>query len=252
MPNASSLRQIVKVASPLDLAERAAQSLARIVDEAVAARGAAFIALSGGSTPKAIYARLCQSDYLQSMPWSKIHFFVSDERCVSLESDESNYGNADRLLFSKLINKPELHPPGNQEANPAGSALDYESEVSSIVPSDGTGVPRFDLIFLGMGPDGHTASLFPGTAALAEKERLVVENFVPKVNANRITFTYRLLNAARNVVFVVGGQDKAAVVKEILQDGSVQFPSALVDPLEGNLVWMLDSAAAANLSDAIR
>lgn len=250
MPESGVIKkEVVKVGSNLDLAESAARAFAKIVQESVSTRGVCYVALSGGSTPKLIYNKLVQPEY-STLPWGKIHFFVSDERCVELSSDESNYGNAERLLFSKVDVCAEfLHPPHGQESDPARAAAEYEQEVCRVVNQKNDDVPCFDLIFLGMGPDGHTASLFPGTAALEEQSRLVVENFVPKVNANRITFSFKLLDAARNVIFVVGGKDKAPVIKEIIGEGSTVYPSARVAPTSGNLVWMIDADAASLLNN---
>ena len=241
-------RQMLKAASLNELAESAARVFAEVTTEAIKARGIAYVALSGGSTPKSIYAKLSRQEYCQSIQWDHIHFFVSDERCVALSSEDSNYGNAERLLFDKVpVSHDVLHPLANPELDAAAAALNYEKTILETVPRGSDGVPRFDLIFLGMGPDGHTASLFPGTRALGETARLVVDNFVPKVNANRITFTFSLLNAAANVVFVVAGQDKAGVVGEILGSNSTAYPSGRVRPLHGNLIWMLDEASAARL-----
>lgn len=241
-------RQILTVGSTSDLADAAARLFRDLAVQRVAASGAFFVALSGGSTPKAIYNRLVQADLLAEVPWDKIHFFVSDERCVPVSSDESNYGNAERLLLSKVGAKStNLHPIVAPDGDPAVAASAYEKLVREIVPPGSDGFPRFDLIFLGMGPDGHTASLFPQTRAIGERERAVVENFVPKVNANRITFTFPLLNSAANVVFVVGGKDKAPVLVEILGENSVAYPSGNVMPTDGELVWILDAAAASEL-----
>lgn len=241
-------RQIVPVATKADLAETAARLFVELANASIASKGTFYVALSGGSTPKAIYNRLAEPDLIAAVPWDKIHFFVSDERCVPTSSDESNYGNAERLLLSKVkVNSANLHPIIAAEGDAAVAAVAYEKLVKEIVPQGPDGFPRFDLIFLGMGPDGHTASLFPQTHAIGERERAVVENFVPKVNANRITFTFPLLNSAANVVFVVGGEDKAPVLVEILGENSVAYPSGNVMPTDGKLVWILDAAAASKL-----
>ncbi len=250
MPESGLMKpEVVRAGSASELADSVASSFAEIITQAVENRGVASVALSGGSTPKAIYNRLVREDYLNSLPWDKINFFVSDERCVPLSSEESNFGNAQRLLLSKIKATPWcLHFPSGQETDAVRAAQAYEKVIIDTVTGGSDAVPRFDLIFLGMGPDGHTASLFPGTKALDESKRLVIENFVPHLDANRITFTYRLLNAARNVIFVVAGEDKSAVVKEILEGSGEKYPAARVTPKEGINTWMLDAAAASKLT----
>jgi 6-phosphogluconolactonase len=250
MPESGVIKQeIVRVPGAGSLADEAAQFFVRVVTEAVNARGVCHVALSGGSTPKAMYARLCSEDLVNSVQWDKVHFYVSDERCVVSSSEDSNYGNADRLMLSVVKVAPgNCHPIQGPDKDPAVAARNYEDLIKETVTQTRAEIPVFDLIFLGMGPDGHTASLFPGTKALQETQRLVVENFVPKVSANRITFTYKLINQAAVVAFVVGGADKAGVVKEILQGNEKKYPSALVAPEFGRLVWILDAAASSQLT----
>jgi 6-phosphogluconolactonase len=222
----------------------AADLLFRVVREKLAARGICNIALSGGSTPKALYAliadRVQNSSDLRSIDWDKLHFFFGDERSVPPDHADSNYGMVRAsLLKNGAIPESTVHRV-HAERSPAEAADEYERELREHF----NGNPKFDLIFLGMGPDGHTASLFPDTAALTETQRFVVANYVPKFNADRITLTYSVLNAAQNVLFLVAGEDKQHALKSVLVDH--QLPASKVQPA-GELMWYADSAAAALL-----
>ena len=216
------------------------------VRKAQAEKRDCVIALSGGSTPKALYTlvadRVQREPALQKLDWPRVHFFFGDERCVLAEHPDSNYRMAKgTLLAHGLVPEENLHRV-RTELPPAEAAADYEQQLRSRF---GNREPRFDLILLGMGPDGHTASLFPETRALQEKERWIVENHVAKLNADRITFTYRLLNAGREVLFLVAGEDKREAVKSILAERA-PLPAGQVSP-NGALDWYLDEAAAAFL-----
>lgn len=215
-----------------------------VVRDSVARHGRCTVALSGGSTPKALYAliadRIPGSVGLRSIQWNQVHFFFGDERCVPPDHPNSNYGMVRAsLLKNGLIPERNLHRVRGEKA-PAEAAEEYERELREHF----SGAPTFDLIFLGMGPDGHTASLFPDTLALNEKQRWVVANRVPKLNANRITFTYPLLNGARRVIFLIAGEDKQQALKSVLIDH--QLPASRVRPA-GELRWYVDAAAAALL-----
>ncbi|MBY0357405.1 MAG: 6-phosphogluconolactonase [Candidatus Obscuribacterales bacterium] len=246
--NSGCQSQITVCPDKSDLAIQAAKHFVQNAVKAVAAKGQCYVALSGGSTPKLLYKELCKPEISQLIPWAQIHFFVSDERCVPESSDESNFGNAKRLLFDLVpVNQANLHPCLDPGKDPARSASALETLIKKTVPLNGDGLPSFDLIWLGMGPDGHTASLFPDTLALQEKVRLVKENFVPKVEASRITFTYKLINQAKTVIFLVSGSDKAQVLSEILS-AKKNYPAADVCPIDGELVWLLDKEAASQLS----
>jgi 6-phosphogluconolactonase len=231
-----------------ELADHAAASLARLCKEAIAARGYFSLALSGGSTPPVLYARLLKDDYRNSIEWNKIHFFIGDERCVPYDSKESNFGNASRLLLDKLPIPPEnLHPTINQDKDPAGSAKQYEEELRKFFKLKPGEFPSLDLIMLGMGPDGHCASLFPGTKALDETQRLVVDNFVPKFDSSRITFTLPVLNSAREIHFMIEGAEKSEVLAEALEGDQVQYPVQRVAPKSGVIYWYIDRSAARDL-----
>jgi 6-phosphogluconolactonase len=245
--------EIRRLTTPQDLFQAAAEEVIRVASEAVAKRGRFTIALSGGSTPKNLY-RLIAANAGASLPWPQMFFFWGDERHVPPTDEESNYRMAEETLLSKVP-----IPPGNVFRIPAenpdadAAAAAYEQTLQTFFEVAAGKFPRFDLILLGMGPDGHTASLFPETAALREKSRLVVANWVEKLNTSRITLTLPVLNAARQVAFLVSGADKAAVLREVLEGKGPgeKYPSKLVQPSDGKLIWFVDRAAASELSTPV-
>lgn len=236
-----------------EMAAAAAKEFARLAIEAVKERGRFTVALSGGSSPPMVYEYLLQDGLKQTIPWDKIDYFIGDERCVPDDSPENNFGVARRQLLSK-VQAPAAneHPLVGQDKDPAAAALKYEEELRKHFGVKDGEFPVFDLIWLGMGPDGHCASLFPGTKALEETRRLVVENYVEKLSANRITFTYPLINNAREVFFVSHGADKAPVLAEALTLDVVKYPVQKVKPTHGNLVWFIDPEAAKDLLAGVR
>jgi len=207
--------------------------------EAITARGRFAVALSGGSTPKGVYSLLAEAN---NLPWDKIHFFFGDERNVPPDHPESNYRMANESLFSKIVvPQQNVHRiAAEMEAGPA--ALRYEAELRAFFGA--AEWPRFDLIMLGMGPDGHTASLFPGSAALNEDSRWVVANWVEKFNTYRITLAFPAINHAAEVMFLVAGQDKSQVLQEVLRGKTQDYPCQRVQPVNGRLLWIVDKAAA--------
>jgi 6-phosphogluconolactonase len=235
--------EVVELGFPDDLAREAARRFIEIGQEATAARGSFSVALSGGNTPRAMYARLVAPPLRDYLDWTKVHIFFSDERFVPPDSEESNYHTArENLLTHVSIPDGQVHPYSTVDSTPEESAKQYEDEIRRGVKARDDGLPAFDLILLGMGPDGHTASLFPDTEALKIHDRLVAPNYVPKLNAWRLSFTYPLLNAGRTVTFLVQGEDKKERVREVLGGGS-RLPAAGVQPSDGRLVWLLDAAA---------
>ncbi len=241
-----------RLTTPQDLFHAAAEEVVRAATEAVAQRGRFTIALSGGSTPRNLYT-LIAANAGSSLPWEKMFFFWSDERHVLPTDPDSNYRMADETLLSKVPIPPAnifRVPAENPDA--AAAAEIYERTLQKFFEVGAGEVPRFDLILLGMGPDGHTASLFPESAALQDQSRLVVANWVEKMKTSRITFTLPLLNAARCVAFLVSGIDKAAVLREVLEGKTPgeKYPSKLVRPSDGKLIWFVDRAAASELSSA--
>jgi 6-phosphogluconolactonase len=243
----------VNVVEDADALARAATVLfIECINQAVSKFGIASVALSGGSTPKQMGALLAQEEHSARIPWSKVHIFWGDERWVPLESSESNAGEAKRTFLDKVgIPEENVHPFETRHLTPEESAWKYEALVRAIVGSNG-GIPVFDLIFLGMGDDGHTASLFPGTTAINETQRLVVANHVPKLDTTRLTMTAPLLNAGRTIAFLAAGAGKAARLHDVL-DGPIdvnELPSQIIRPAGGPL-WLVDRAAIAKLSQQL-
>lgn len=233
------------------LANLAASLLQSTIDEAVSAGRDALVALSGGSTPKKMGTLLSVDPLKSHVAWDKVDVFWGDERWVPISSGESNAGEAMRgFLDDAPIEGERVHPFVTEGVTPAVSAANLEKEIRSLRPD--ADVPRFDLILLGMGDDGHTASLFPGTEAVHEELKLVVSNVVPKLDTTRLTFTPPLLNAAHKVAFLVGGAGKADMLHQVL-DGPIDIdtsPCQVVRPTDGVLTWIVDEAAAAKLDRA--
>lgn len=232
-----------------ELAWAAAIAFASQAEQSIAERGRFTVALSGGSTPKAMLSLLAGKPFADSLPWRSIMFFWGDERCVPPDHPDSNFRMTTETLLGKIPVPPEnvfRIPAEDEDHNRA--AENYSTAIRQAFNSE---APQFDLVFLGMGADGHTASLFPGTAALQVKDRIAVANFVEKLNAWRITLTAKTINQARNVIFLVAGEDKAAALKEVLE-GEPQpekYPSQFINPVGGSLLWMLDEAAAGLLTE---
>jgi 6-phosphogluconolactonase len=248
----SAAVELRRLTTPQDLFQAAAEEVIRAATDAVAKRGRFAIALSGGSTPKNLYT-LIAANASASLPWDRMFFFWGDERHVPPDDADSNYRMAKETLLSKIAVPPaNIFPLPAENPDASAAAETYEETLRKFFALAPGEFPRFDLILLGMGPDGHTASLFPETAALQEKSRLVVANWVEKLHASRITFTLPVLNAARCVAFLVSGTDKAAVLHEVLEGNAPaeKYPSKLVRPSDGRLIWFVDRAAASELSAA--
>lgn len=230
------------------LSHEAAQHIVRIAQEAIVTHGRFTFALSGGSTPRELYSLLGSEPYRSQIDWALVELFWSDERCVPPESEESNYHMAQQVLISKVpIPANQVHRMPADLSDHDTAALAYSREMQSTFGTDG--VPNFDLIQLGMGPEGHTASLFPHQPSLHEQQRLVMPVVVPKPPPPRLTFTPRILNAARHVLFLVTGAEKADAVQAVLE-GHYQpdeYPAQIVQPVKGEVTWMLDKAAASKL-----
>jgi 6-phosphogluconolactonase len=215
-----------------DFVKDAVALIEREADIAIFERGEFHLALSGGNTPRPVYEALAK----HRDAWSQWVITFGDERCVPPDSDQSNYRMAKEALFDRVPIPAENILRIRGEADPATAAQEYEDALKARTKGDG--LYRHDLLLLGMGDDGHTASLFPGTEALGETERWVVANFVPKFNTHRITFTYPLLNAARRVCFLVNSKGKDGILEEVFS-GKSSYPCAAVRPTQGKLTWML-------------
>jgi 6-phosphogluconolactonase len=233
------------------LARRAAQYFVEQVQTAVGARGCARIAISGGSTPKATFALLADpaQPWRARMPWSQLDLFWVDERCVPPDDSDSNYRMTREAMLDQVPLKPEQIHRIEGELEPAAAAARYESALRNSFRLEGAELPQFDVIQLGMGPDGHTASLFPHTEALHELERLAVANHVKNKDAWRVTLTWPVINRGAQVFFLIGGADKAQILKEVFSGprDSERLPSQLISPASGILTLLLDRAAAALL-----
>ena len=233
------------------LARRAVEYFVEMAGEAVEAQGRAHIAISGGSTPKAAFELLADPNqpWRQRMPWEMLDLYWVDERCVPPDDAESNYRMTREALLDHVPLKPDQIHRIEGELEPEAAAVRYEVELRSSFHLDGAGSPRFDLVALGLGSDGHTASLFPHSQAIHETNRLVVANRVPQTGASRVTLTWPMINRARSVFFLVSGQEKASVLKEVLTGphDPERLPSQLIWPSSGILTLILDKAAAALL-----
>jgi 6-phosphogluconolactonase len=235
--------------TPAELFQAAATEFATLASRAVQSNGKFSVALSGGSTPKSLY-ELLASGSIPKIPWEKIFFFFGDERDVPPDHPDSNYRMArESGLFSKVSNE-QVFRVRTEEKDANTAALDYEQTLQNFFGLRPGEFPRFDLVLLGLGPDGHTASLFPGTAALNERNRLVVANWVEKFHTYRITLTLSVLNRAACVTFLASGPDKANTLREVLENDKADLPSQKVRPPDGRLLWLIDRAAANRLSQA--
>ena len=233
------------------LAREAARYVVRIANEAIAARGQFSVGLSGGSTPRALFERLASPAWALRIDWARAHVFWGDERCVPPDHAESNYRMAREALLDRVPLPPEHSHRIAGELPPAEAARRYEAELRAFFAGGepATPQPRFDLLLLGMGDDGHTASLFPGTAALHETARWAVENYVPRLDSWRITLTVPAINAAAHVLFLVSGAAKAETLRAVLH-GPRQpevYPAQFIQPQAGRLLWLVDRAAATPL-----
>lgn len=239
------------VDDPETLAQAAADAFLDHGTQAIARSGRFTVVLSGGSTPRRLYQLLAQSDRRSRIDWSAIDFFWGDERCVPPDHVQSNYGMAwKELLHGLRLDPGRIHRMRGEDPDQAAAARAYQVAIADAldIPADDD-PPSFDLVFLGMGPDGHTASLFPQTVALQPTIHWVVPNYVPKFQAHRLTMTPRILNRARAIIFLVGGQDKAEVLKEVLEGplDTDRLPSQLIQSDEGTLTWFVDGAAGSRL-----
>jgi 6-phosphogluconolactonase len=234
------------LATPADLFHAAAEELMRVGRAAIGGQGRFTVALSGGSTPRALYSLLAKDH--ANFPWARTYFFFGDERHVPPDHPDSNYRMANESLLSKVaIPAENVHPVRTENPDAKQAAADYEADVRRFFELRAGEFPRFDLILLGLGPDGHTASLFPDSEGLQEQSKLVIANWVEKFKTFRISFTYPVLNHAAEVIFLVSGADKADTVRQVLKGSTPPLPAQQVQPTDGKLLWMLDEAAGSKL-----
>lgn len=241
--------QIIIEDDPMGLAHRGARIFATSARESVNRNGRFAVALSGGSTPKRMNEMLGEETSRLKIPWDKVYLFWVDERCVPENDEASNYGAAKRAFLESVpIPEEQIYPmPG--EVSPEAGALRYQENIRDFFHLTETGKPIFDAIFLGVGKDGHTASLFPGQKALEERERLVVAVKGGEPNVPRLTLTYPVLNRARHIVFLASGKSKAEILKTILESKEMRLPAQKIQPVNGKLTWLLDQDAASLLPE---
>ncbi|MEK7187879.1 MAG: 6-phosphogluconolactonase [Patescibacteria group bacterium] len=231
------------------LAKKAAQLFSQSVEEAIKIRGVAVVALAGGGTPQTMHRLLTEEPFRSQIDWSKVHIFLSDERFVPYEGEDNNY----RIIYEYFLSKvplpiENLHPYITKHSTPENAARIYTADIQELL---GNNEPKFDLIFLGIGPDGHTASLFPALYKPHNDEDLIlVITESPKPPSIRLSFSLKLINTARHVVIMASGKEKAPIIKEILENREVHknLPVAMIQPENGELFWLLDKDAASLLT----
>lgn len=238
------------------VAKRAAQRFVEIATKAVSQKGSFDVVLSGGSTPETLYGLLVGDLALHSqLPWDKMHLFFGDERHVGPDDPQSNFRMANEAMISKAPLKPgQVFRIKGEYTEAEQSATEYQQDIRAHFKLTDGQFPRFDLVLLGMGSEGHTASLFPGTKALHENRRIVAHNWVGKVLMDRITLTAPAINNAANIIFMVTGAEKAPALTAVLERAYEpdQLPAQLIQPLNGSLLWLVDTAAGGLLTRAIR
>lgn len=237
--------RIVKIfSSPFELAEKFAEELVEMIRKSAKQKSSFTIALSGGSTPELLY-RLLSEKYVESVPWECVHFFWGDERCVSPDNSESNFGTANGSFLSKIkIPSVNIHRIRG-EADPVREALRYSEEISRFTEKRGE-IPLFDLILLGLGEDGHTASIFPGHIDLFNSVNLCEVAVQPATSQKRITVTGKVINNADALTFLVSGKKKAEVVEKLFKKDPIalNYPVSYVVPVHGSISWFIDNDAA--------
>ncbi len=240
------MSEVRRYADTNQLAHAAAELFVALSKPAIVEQGRFTVALSGGSTPKALYQLLARESYASQIEWAHVHIFWGDERCVPPDHPDSNYRMTREALLQYVPLLTENIHPLHGDIDPAQASAEYEQQLRMFF---GNGLPVLDLILLGMGDDGHTASLFPGTAAIHEQNRWVIGHYIEKLESWRLTLTPLVLNAAENVAFLVAGKSKAERLREVLK-GPFQpdvLPSQVVKPTNGHLFWMVDEESAALL-----
>lgn len=247
----SPIPEVHIFSDPHELAEKAADFFLKSGEQAIAASNRFLVVLSGGTTPKMLYSILTSQNSARRLDWSKVQFLFGDERCVPPSHPDSNFAMANETLFIPLqISPTQIHRMRGEDP-PEIAAYQYEVTLRRLTAAVPGEWPVLDLILLGMGNDGHTASLFPGTASLNERTRWVVPSLAPQGTRSRLTLTLAVINHASVILFLVTGPNKAPVLRHVLErqpTDSVLYPSELVQPESGRLLWYLDRAAASELS----
>jgi len=220
----------------------------KLAEDAINERGKFVTSLSAGSTPKGFYSRLAEKEIAAKIDWSKVVVFFGDERTVPYTSPESNQRMITEHLLSKVaLARENVFALSDPDMDPKQTAIDYERTMREFFRLAGDELPQFDFMLLGLGDDGHTASLFPGSPALSETHRWFVDNKVEKLNTVRLTTTYPVINNSRNIIFLASGKGKAGVLKEVLTGPEGKYPSQNVKAENGKLYWYLDKDIASEL-----
>ncbi len=252
----SSKREVFVLPDPVAITRRAADEFLKAVNEEIARKDSFAVALAGGSTPKALYSMLVDDPtYRSKIPWPKLRFFFGDERHAPPDSSESNFHMASQTLFSKgLIKQEQITRIKGEYPDAEKAALEYEQDLRSYFKLRDGEFPRFDLVLLGMGEEGHTLSLFPGTKALQVTNRIVVHNWVGKLFTERITLTVPAANQASRAIFCVTRSDKALALKAVLEGPyePEQLPAQFIQPVNGKLLWLVDKDAGSMLTTGVR
>lgn len=242
-----SKSEILLKDNPKLLAQAGADIFTSAARAALSERGRFAVAVSGGSTPRLMHRMLAKEPYRSEIPWHDTSFFWVDERCVPVTDEASNYGSARRDFLEKVpLPMVQIHPMPVEMPLDEG-ALVYQRVIHEFFRLGRGQFPSFDLILLGIGEDGHTASLFPGQKALKEKKRWVVAVKGGNPNVDRLTLTFPLLNRARQIVILVSGKGKAAIMKTLFEDRESRLPAGKIKPLNGKIIWLMDQDAAAEL-----
>jgi 6-phosphogluconolactonase len=256
MPAAAQQREIYILKDNPAIARRAAEEFVKVAQSAVQQHGSFSVALSGGSTPKLLYSLLATDAALRAkVPWDKIQLFFGDERQVGPDDAQSNFKMASETMITKAPLKPEqVHRMKGEYPDAEQAAKEYEQDLRAHFHLNNAELPRLDLVLAGMGEEGHTLSLFPGTKALHAQGRTVVRNWVGKLYTDRITITAPVANNAKMILFMVAGKEKALALKAVLEGPyePEQLPAQLLQPTNGKLLWLVDEAAGSMLSNAIR
>lgn len=240
--------EIIVTDDPTQLARTGAGIFMTTAKDCVDQNNFFSVAISGGSTPRGMHRMLTEEPYCSGIPWDKIHIFWVDERCVPMDDPANNYGMARRDFLDRIpIPLEQIHlMPG--EIAPEEGARKYQEKMEVILQIREEDFPVFDLIFLGMGKDGHTASLFPGKSSVLASERWVVVVKGGSPDVYRLTLTYDVLNRAKRICFLVSGKEKALIVRTVLENKDARLPAQKIQPVQGKLTWLLDKDAASLLS----
>jgi 6-phosphogluconolactonase len=256
MPAAAKQREVYILKDNPAIARRAAEEFVKMAQSAVRQNGSFSVALSGGSTPKLLYSLLAKDAELRAtVPWDKMQLFFGDERHVGPDDPQSNFKMAAESMFNKApLKQEQIHRMKGEYPDAEKAAQEYEQELRTHFHLKNKELPRFDLVLAGMGDEGHTLSLFPGTKALHSEGRAVVHNWVGKLDTDRVTITAPTANNAVMILFMVAGKDKAPALKSVLEGPyePEQLPAQLLQPTNGKLLWLVDEAAGSMLSNAIR